>query len=312
MLSLLDRNLVVVTGKGGTGKTTVVSALGLAAAKQGSRALLVETGRDPQIPSRLGVDIDGSDGEIHALAPGLDHLLMSPHVALREYLSLQLPGGAGWAGRILDIPAFRTWLDAVPGWRELITLGKVWHLAQQTDGDRPLYDSILVDAPATGHGLTFLDVPGVAAAAVRAGPLHRHAAAVEDLLRDPVRTVVLPVALPEETPVSETLELLERLQADLEVPVDRVVVNSFEAAPLADPPGLRERLDQWQGPEARCLAECVAHVDRRHTLHEAQRARLAGACGLPLVTLPRLASGIIGAEDLSLLAGPLLADAVTP
>jgi anion-transporting ArsA/GET3 family ATPase len=121
---------------------------------------------------------------------------IEPYEALAEYLRLQL-SVPGVVTRLLKQPGFRGLMDAAPGWRELVTLGKIWHLEQAKDGGRPRFDFIVVDAPATGHGLTFLDVPRVVVSAIRTGPLRRHASWVEELVRDPARTLLLPVALGE-------------------------------------------------------------------------------------------------------------------
>jgi anion-transporting ArsA/GET3 family ATPase len=101
---------------------------------------------------------------------------IDPYEALAEYLGLQI-GLRGVVRRVFGNRAFRQLMDASPGWRELITLGKIWHLEQMKEANgKPRFDLIVVDAPATGHGLTFLDVPRVVGSAVRAGPLRRHAA----------------------------------------------------------------------------------------------------------------------------------------
>ena len=180
--SLLERRLVIVTGKGGTGKTSVVAALALAAARRGRRVCVIEMGLDEQVPGLFdahGPPAGYAGREIH---PGVTALRIEPYAALGEYLGLQL-GGQRLVDMALRNKAFRQLMDAAPGWRELITLGKVGHLEQMRDDDgKPRWDLLLVDAPATGHGLTFLDVPRVAVAAVRVGPLRRHSGWVEEMI----------------------------------------------------------------------------------------------------------------------------------
>jgi anion-transporting ArsA/GET3 family ATPase len=312
---LLARRLVIVTGKGGTGKTSVVAALGLAAARAGRRVLLAETGRDENLPrllSRDGVPA-GYEGRNHRA--GLRSMRIDPYEALAEYLRLQL-GAAPLVRRVLGNRGFRQLLDAAPGWRELIALGKVWHLEQQlAPRGGPLYDLIVVDAPATGHGLTFLDVPRVVQAAVRAGPLQRHAHAVEAMLSDPEATLLLPVALPEELPARETAELVKRVRDDLGVAVDRVVVNAVPAPPF--PAGLADldaRLAALPAdltlpgvPEPAALARCAAHLRARYELAQEYLARLAEWTALPLVALPWLPEGVRDEAGLAALAEPLLA-----
>jgi Anion-transporting ATPase len=317
LLPLLDRRLVVVTGKGGTGKTTVAAALALAAAARGLRVLVAEVGIGEQVPALLAPRPEPVGYAGREVRPGLVAMRIDPYEALAEYLGLQI-GLRGLVRRVLENRAFRQLMDASPGWRELITLGKVWHLEQQRDArDRPRFDLLVVDAPATGHGLTFLDVPRVVGSAVRAGPLRKHAGLVEEMIRDARRTVLLPVALAEELPARETAELIGRVRGELGVAVDRVVVNAVApdpfppAAPDLDarlarlPPGL----DLPGTPAPPVLAACAAHLRGRHLLNARWTAEIAAATGLPLVVLPRLRDGARTTASLASLGERLIAEA---
>jgi anion-transporting ArsA/GET3 family ATPase len=318
LLPLLDRRLVVVTGKGGTGKTTVAAALGLAAAARGRRVLVAEVGIGEHVPALLASDPDpapvGYAGR--ELRPGLVAMRIDPYQALAEYLGLQI-GLRGLVRRVLENRAFRQLMDASPGWRELITLGKVWHLEQQRDErDRPRFDLLVVDAPATGHGLTFLDVPRVVGSAVRAGPLRKHAGLVEEMIRDARQTVLLPVALAEELPARETAELVGRVRGELGVAVDRVVVNAVAPDPFpAAVPDLDARLARLPAglalpgtPAPPALAACAAHLRGRHLLNARWTAEIAKATGLPLVVLPQLGDGARSAASLAALGERLAAE----
>jgi len=314
--SILDRRLVIVTGKGGTGKTTVTAALGVAAAATGRSVLLAEVGPQEHLPGILApapIPIVGYEGR--ELSKGLRAMRIDPYEALAEYLGLQI-GLRGLVRRVLRNQAFRQLMEASPGWRELITLGKIWHLEQLESAEGSArYDLIVVDAPATGHGITFLDVPRVVGSAVSAGPLRRHAGWVEALIRDPERTLLLPVALGEELPARETAELIARLRDQVGVTVDRVVVNAVTPEPF--PPGipdLDERLARLArepelpgAPAAAVLAACAAHLRARSDLNQRWATEIARSTGLPVVTLPRLPRGVTGPDEVAALAEPLLA-----
>lgn len=322
LVPLLARRIVIVTGKGGTGKTTVSAALALAAAERGRRVLVAEVGPFEHIPTLLR---DPSEGArpLQAVGyggkevrPGLHVMRLDPFDSLGEYLGLQV-GSPRLVELALGNRALRQFLAGAPGWRELITLGKIWYLEQQrtVDGE-PLYELIVVDAPATGHGITFLDVPDVVRSAVRAGPLARNAGRVAELMRDPASTLVLPVCLAEELPTQETTELVTRVRDELGMTVDRVVVNAVSAAPdVSDPVALRAALaaiDETLAfrvlPRPSALAHAAGHLTARHALNLRYLGEIEARTGLPSSRLPLIARGIDGPEALRRLAGPLLDD----
>jgi anion-transporting ArsA/GET3 family ATPase len=310
-----------VTGKGGTGKTTVVAALALAGAERGRRVLVVETGREEHVPRLLEPKPGPVGYQGREIRPGLSAMRVEPYEALAEYLGLQLRMQAV-VSRIMRYRGFRQLMDAAPGWRELITLGKVWHLEQQeNERGEPRYDLLVVDAPATGHGLTFLDVPRVVVSALRTGPLRRHAGWVEEMLRDPAATLLVPVALAEELPARETVELVERIRDGIGVPIDRVVINGVLERPFPEEfPDLDEQLARvgedraLDGlPPASVIASCASHLRSRYELNRRYVEEIGQASGLPTLTLPFLPGGIHGPGDLAalaeLLAGPAAGEA---
>jgi len=307
------RRLVIVTGKGGTGKTAVAAALALGAAARGKRVLVAAVDPDARLAALLGPRPAPLTYEPAFARENVWVSHIEPFEALGEYLGLQL-GTRRLVDPVLRQRGFHQLLLASPGWRELITLGKVWHLEQSMEGRRPRFDLIVVDAPATGHSLTFLDVPRVVVSAVRAGPLRHHTERVEALIEDRERTLLLPVALAEELPARETVELVTRARDQLGVAIERIVVNAVHEPPYpADLPDLDERIaalgDTALGalPPPHALAACGAAMRARADLNRHHVAQIERETGLPTVSLPYLRDGLRGPDDVAQLAEPLLA-----
>jgi anion-transporting ArsA/GET3 family ATPase len=291
---------VVVAGKGGVGRTTVTAALGLAAARRGKRSILCEVGGQQRLPALFGVD--AGQGVETPVAPGVAAISIDPERAKREYLERQLHSGA-LAGILGHSRIFQLLTAAAPGLAELMTIGKVWDLAQferHTPGTR--YDLAIVDGPATGHGLALLEAPRTYASLARVGPIHRQALRIDESLRDQSFTALLGVTLPEEMPVNETLELEARL-GGAGLGLDAVVVNGVyperfsadEAERIAAldgrlPPGARSALGAALSEHER------ARVQRSH-LRRLRRRAQAGVTTLPFLFQPEL--GLPDVERLS-------------
>jgi anion-transporting ArsA/GET3 family ATPase len=315
LAALTQRRLLIVTGKGGTGKTTLAAALGLLAAREGIITVVIEVGETDVLPRLLARKPKklkwGAGRTPLRIAPHLFTLRIVPEVALTEYLELQLH-----VRRIVRLivgnQGFRRMLDAAPGWRALITLGKLWHLQSQTERNEPRWPLLIVDGPSTGHGLSFLSVPNVVLDTVRLGPLRRHTDWVQALLKDASRTLVLPVALPEELPVSETVELCARVR-ELGMTLGPVIANAVE--PPADLPDLDATLAEVARLPAadstlldpELLRKCVEHRLRRTALQRVFLEKLEQETGQPVIPLPYLARAIDGPESLAALADHLAA-----
>ncbi|MGH3992870.1 MAG: ArsA family ATPase, partial [Pseudonocardiaceae bacterium] len=225
MPALLDKPLVVVTGKGGVGKTTVAAALGLIAARAGKRTVICEVAEQERLAGLFGVDASGH--EERELAPDLHSVSVDPELAKEEWLRYQLKSGT-LAGVLGGSSVFRYLSAAAPGLSELVTIGKIWDLAQlerRTGGS--VFDLAIVDAPATGHGIAMLRAPSTYAGVARVGPIRRQARQIDRFLRDASRTGVVVVALPEEMPVNETLDLERRLGEEMGMAIDRAIVNGL-------------------------------------------------------------------------------------
>jgi hypothetical protein len=283
----LDKRLVVVTGKGGVGKTTVAAALGLLAARQGRRTVVCEVAQQERLAGLFGAR-DVGHGEVE-LAPGLFSVSVQPERAMHEWLRHQLKSGA-LAGLLGHSRLFGYLTAAAPGVTELVTVGKVWDLAQvkrRTGGSA--FDLVIMDAPATGHALALLRAPRTYANIARVGPIARQAGSIDAFLRDSSATGVLSVALPEEMPVNETVDLEQRLADDLGMAVGQVVANGVLPARFTAGDVRRLRSLDGQGTKAAQAAVGSALVE--HGRAEAQREqleRLRAEVRAPVTTLPYL------------------------
>jgi anion-transporting ArsA/GET3 family ATPase len=216
-LDLLDRRLIVVTGKGGTGKTTVAAAIALLASRHGKRVLACEVDAKGSLPAALGASPVGfSPVEVQ---PGLRVMSMDTEASLREYLTLQLRLGLvarlGPLAKTLDFLA-----NAAPGVKEILTIGKLcWEVRERT------HDLVVVDAAASGHIIGQLSAPQAINELVQVGLIREQTRWMLDLLGDPAVTGAVLVATPEEMPVVETIELRARLAASTNVAPQAVVVN---------------------------------------------------------------------------------------
>jgi anion-transporting ArsA/GET3 family ATPase len=220
---------------------------------------------------------------------------------MEEYLGDQLPSRA-LADVLLASRSFGYFAAATPGLRELLTVGKVWELAQpdrRTPGATP-YDLVVLDAPATGHGLAVLAAPRTFAEAALIGPVARQGRIIDEMLSDPARTGVVAVARPEEMPVSEALGLEAALPEAVGARVDLVVANGllpdrFTAADV--------RALQAAPPSAPVRAALVAHARAR--AQRAQLQRLRRAARAPVVTLPFVSAPMLDSERVEPLVSAL-------
>ncbi len=283
----MDKRLVVVTGKGGVGKTTVAAALGLLAARQGRRTVVCEVAQQERLAGLFGARDVGHD-EVE-LAPGLFSVSVQPERAMHEWLRHQLKSGA-LAGLLGHSRLFGYLTAAAPGVTELVTVGKVWDLAQveRRTGGSP-FDLVIMDAPATGHALALLRAPRTYANIARVGPIARQAGSIDAFLRDSSATGVLSVALPEEMPVNETVDLEQRLADDLGMEVGQVVANGVLPARFTAADVRRLRSLDGQGTQAAQAAVTSALVEHRRAAgQQEQLERLRAEARAPVTTLPYL------------------------
>ncbi len=307
---LLQRELIFVTGKGGVGKTTVAAGLGMALAAAGRRTVVCEVGAQRRLPALFGRASGSPDPRAHAEEVALDDGLwatsIDPNSALREWLATQLPS-KGLVELLSRSNLFQYFTAAAPGARELVTVTKVWELAQAKRWEKKAqpYDVVVVDLPASGHGVGLLRTARTFADVARVGPIASQAGKVRDTVEDQSRAAFVAVALPGELPVTETLELEGKVAKELRRPVDAIVVNAllerrWGAADL-------EALEAAGGavpPEARRAARSEG---ARTAAQQEQLARLEDEALAPVVTLPFVPAATLGREQVAALGDELVA-----
>jgi anion-transporting ArsA/GET3 family ATPase len=299
---LLEKRLVVVTGKGGVGKTTVAIALGLRAAAEGKRTIVCEVSAQEhasRIFNRAEVGFHEVEMEENLWAISID-----PDESMREYVLLQLKVRA-MRDILFRSRIFSYLAAATPGLKELVTIGKIWELAQL---DRKVksgrkYDLVVVDAPSTGQGVGFLQTPRTFASIARVGPIHTQARQLEAFITNPALTGAAIVSLPEEMPVNESAALEEELRAEVGVAVDRIYMNGLYPGRFSAAEAKRLAAVAV-GPEGtvRAAARAAVSEHRRALTQRAQLARLRRRVQAPVKTLPFVFEPEVGLEGARRLA----------
>ena len=222
---IMARRILILSGKGGAGKSALTAALALRAAEDGKRTLLVEMDTVETIPRIFGK----SGGEHYKEIP-LDRNIHCLHVdgksGLEEYLQLIFKTKR-LTNRIFRSPAYQYFVNVAPGLKELMAVGKIWDLEQETlpGSTKPRYDLFIVDTPATGHALSYLRMPMAAANTLKRGFVQKEAQKVVDLLQDPKKTSFNIVTTLGEMPVNEAVELYEKSLNELRLPMGCLFVN---------------------------------------------------------------------------------------
>ena len=272
---LTTATVTIVAGKGGVGKTTVTAVLARAAIRSGMRVLVVE--------------LDGKP-TLERLLPDVEVLQLSATAALAEYLDTH--GFARVAKRLARSGVIDVVAAAAPGIDDILVLGKIKQL--ELTGE---YDLVVVDGPAAGHAISFLQAPHSLMDTIRGGPVHTQAGEVAAMMTDPTRCQVVLVTLPETTPVNEAVETAYALEDRVGVHLGPLVVNGVDQGGM---------LPADSAQPASALRLAAEFRNARRSMHAAECNRLADVLALPQVHLPFVAGSQLEAGDIESLAESLL------
>ncbi|HWV36965.1 MAG TPA: ArsA-related P-loop ATPase [Vulgatibacter sp.] len=278
-MSLLDRRLLVTAGKGGVGRSTISAALAVAAAGRGKRVLVCEVNTKEQIAGLLGAPDTG--GAIGRVADGVDAVVVRPDEAMREYGLMKLRFRVVYDA-VFENPFVSRFLQFIPSLPELVMLGKVlFHVREGR------WDLVILDAPATGHGITFLGVPQALLDTIPPGAMRAEAEWMRDLLRDPDATAVNLVCIPEELPVNETLELAAAVRERLGMSLGHAYLNRFVA-----PRFTAAERETFRAPAGDAILEAAFRAATaqsiRAEMSARHRLRLEDELAAPVTPLPLL------------------------
>ena len=287
--ALMDRRFLLVTGKGGVGKSTVTALLAAASAAAGRRTLVCELNAQERIPGLFGRAPSGP--RVTSLADNLWSVNIEPAAALEEYALMKLRFKTLYS-LVFENPLVQRFVGMVPGMNDLLLLGKAFNHERERipagdPGGRLAWDCVILDAPATGHGVTFFRLPKVIVDHVSVGNMHDEALDMWNLLTDPRRTAVHLVTLPEELPVQETLELPATLAGQLGLPMGALWLN--QVPPAWGTEATRAAAAALPRPPDGSPLSAAWTVARVRQSREAQAARYAAqlsALGMPMLRLP--------------------------
>lgn len=307
-MSLFDKRLILVLGKGGVGRSTVAAAIAAQCARAGKKTLLYETNANDRFGNYFDKPPVGTD--VVQLQPNLWAANATPASALEEYGMMVLRWKSVYE-MVFENRVTKAFLRAIPGLDDYALLGKAWYHTTETKWGKPVWETVVFDMPASGHSVSMLRVPWVIVDTVPEGPLTRDARTVKELLTDPSRTAAVLVTLAEEMPVNEAVELEAKL-TELGIVPQQLIANQVFPDHFPEASAVARVLDTLIADPALAppLAEVVHHAslsrDRR-SLNTRYLAELAHRAKTPVAQLPMLFAQRLGLPHIQALGERLAA-----
>jgi anion-transporting ArsA/GET3 family ATPase len=302
LAELLHRRVIFLLGKGGVGTTSVSAALALAASEAGNSVLAMETDTRAPMANAFGVK---PAFEPEMVSERLFEMVLEGRHALEEYLKLVIPARAVMRA-VFASRLYQFFVNAAPGLKELMMLGKVYYEAERKLAGREHWDLIVVDGPASGQALSLLKMPTAARQTFGDSVVGREAANIARALRDATETAVVLVTTPEALPISETLETAHTLRA-MEIQPAAVIFNrnstpNFSTREIMK---LKEQLiASGKASDAEYLGKIAKHELDRASYARKAFAQLRAETSAPVIELP-LMRGVSSRELVRALAPQL-------
>jgi len=229
LAELLQRRVIILTGKGGVGKSTSAAAMALIASQQGKRVLVIEVDAKGNVPDFFDTNRVGF--KYRRLHQNVYGLSMQPRESMHEYLSIMLHVPKFSLNPLSGFMEYAS--QAIPGLKEILVTGKIYYEEKHEEGGGYRWDLIVVDGAPTGHVVSQLGAAGHLKGLVRSGPIHDQATRIDDLLTDPARTAVVLVTIPEEMPAMETIDLAGRFADETGITPFGLVINQLQPRQLS-------------------------------------------------------------------------------
>lgn len=306
--NLLNKRVIFVVGKGGTGKTTITAALAMAAAKKHKKVLAVETQENDALGMVFG------KAPLTEESSGLNNNIWGVRInskkVLDEYITRYVTLGIV-ASQITHSRIFEHLAVATPGLKEVMTLAEIWRFEQRQDHEKksPLFDHIIVDSPATGHGLSLLRVPSTLTSMLQTGPIAEQIRQVQDMLLDWTRTCLLVVTLPEELPVNEALEFGRKIENDLGMNIGATIVNMvYPKIFNPDEISIIEKFGNSDKESSHPVIEAARRHIVRRRLQQLHIQRLLDENEHPVLQLPFYDTNFLTQEQITDIAEHIIAE----
>lgn len=305
-MSIFDKRLILVCGKGGVGRSTLAATIAMMCAKRGRTTLLYQTNANDRIGGFFGTSAIGTT--VRELGPRLAAVNATPASALAEYGMMILKLKTVY-DMVFENRVTKAFLRAIPGLDDYALLGKAWYHTTEERRGKPTWDTVVFDMPASGHSLSMLRIPWVILETVPEGPLTRDAREVKALLTDPARTATVLVTLAEEMPVNEARELDAKLRQPMGIVPQLIAVNQI--VPDVFPAGAPQRVlsalqnDASLPPKLAAVTRHATLMQKRRALNERYLGELRSWATAPVVELPMLYVPKVNVAGLEQLAQPL-------